>query len=47
MGARERGVKVIAVTSLEQTHAGPPSHPTGTRLLDHADVVLDLEHPGG
>ena len=47
MGARERGVKVIAVTSLEQTHAGPPSHPTGTRLLDHADVVLDLETPEG
>jgi len=47
MGARERGVKVIAVTSLEQTHAQPASHPTGTRLLDHADVVLDLATPEG
>ena len=47
MGARERGVKVVAVTSVEQTHAQPASHPTGTRLLDHADVVLDLATPEG
>jgi uncharacterized phosphosugar-binding protein len=47
IGARERGVKVIAVTSLEQTYSRPASHQTGTRLLDHADVVLDLATPEG
>ena len=44
IGARARGLKVIAVTSVEQ-RAGPPQHATGTRLLDHADVVLDLCTP--
>jgi uncharacterized phosphosugar-binding protein len=45
IGARERGVKVIAVTSVEQSRSRPPAHATGTRLLDHADVVLDLGTP--
>ena len=45
MGARARRVKVIAVTSLQQTRSAPPTHATGTRLLDHADVVLDLGTP--
>jgi uncharacterized phosphosugar-binding protein len=45
IGARERGLKVIAVTSVEQSRSRPPTHATGTRLLDHADVVLDLGTP--
>ena len=45
MGAQRRGVAVIAVTSIEQSLAGEAAHSSGTRLLDHADVVLDLCTP--
>jgi uncharacterized phosphosugar-binding protein len=45
MGARRRGLQVIAVTSVEQSLADESSHSSGTRLLDHADVVLDLCTP--
>ncbi len=47
MGARQRGLKVIAVTSVAQSRAGNPLHSSGSRLLDHADVVLDLCTPPG
>jgi uncharacterized phosphosugar-binding protein len=47
IGARRRGLAVIAVTSLQHSLACEPSHPSGTRLLDHADVVLDLATPPG
>jgi uncharacterized phosphosugar-binding protein len=43
--ARGRGLAVIAVTSLAATEAGESSHSTGSRLRDHADVVLDLCTP--
>jgi uncharacterized phosphosugar-binding protein len=46
-GARARGLPVVAVTSVAQSLAGEPVHPSGTRLLDHADVVLDLCTPPG
>jgi uncharacterized phosphosugar-binding protein len=46
-GARERGLAVIAVTSRAQSLAGEPQHTSGTRLLDNADVVLDLCTPAG
>ena len=39
--------RVIAVTSVEHSRAAPPQHSSGTRLLDHADVVLDLCTPPG
>lgn len=42
IGARRRGLPVIAVTAVEQSRAATASHSSGTRLLDHADVVLDL-----
>ena len=44
-GAPERGLAVIAVTSLAATEAGESTHSTGSRLRDHADVVLDLCTP--
>jgi uncharacterized phosphosugar-binding protein len=44
-GARERGLAVIAVTSLAATHAGESTHSSRSRLRDHADVVLDLCTP--
>jgi uncharacterized phosphosugar-binding protein len=47
MGARARGLKVVAVTSVAQALAGEARHSTGTRLLDHADLVLDLCTPVG
>jgi uncharacterized phosphosugar-binding protein len=47
MGARERGLPVVAVTSVAHASAGTPSHSSGTRLIDHADVVVDLCTPPG
>jgi uncharacterized phosphosugar-binding protein len=44
-GARARGLAVIAVTSLAATEAGESTHSSGSRLRDHADVVLDLCTP--
>ncbi|MFE2771723.1 sugar isomerase domain-containing protein [Microbacterium resistens] len=54
--AKERGHPVIAVTSLEHTARVEPKHPSGKRLSEIADVVIDnlapygdstLELPGG
>jgi uncharacterized phosphosugar-binding protein len=45
--ARQRGLPVVAVTSVAQSLAMEPVHSSGTRLLDHADVVLDLCTPPG
>ena len=47
MGARARGLYVVAVTSVEHSLATPSGHPSGTRLLDHADVVIDVCTPPG
>jgi uncharacterized phosphosugar-binding protein len=46
-GARRRGLPVVAVTSVAHSLRGSPGHSSGTRLLDHADVVLDLCTPPG
>jgi uncharacterized phosphosugar-binding protein len=45
--AREAGLKVVAVTSRAQNAAAPRTHPTGTCVADHADVVIDLATPVG
>jgi uncharacterized phosphosugar-binding protein len=45
-GARSRGILVVAVTSVAQSMAGEPTHGAG-RLLDNADIVLDLGTPAG
>jgi uncharacterized phosphosugar-binding protein len=47
MGARRAGLPVIAVTSAAETKAAAPRHSSGTRLIDHADVVVDLCSPVG
>ena len=44
-GARARGLRVIAVTSVEQSMSGEPDAAAGARLLDEADLVLDLCTP--
>ncbi len=45
--AKETGHKVIAVTSLQHTDAVEPKHPSGLRLRDIADVVIDNKAPYG
>ena len=47
IGARKRGLPVIVVTSVAESEALPATHSSGTRLLDHADVLLDLCTPPG
>jgi uncharacterized phosphosugar-binding protein len=47
MGARTRGLPVVAVTAVEASRQSASGHSSGTRLLDHADVVLDLCTPPG
>ena len=44
-GARARGLKVIAVTSVAQSMSGEPRPEVGARLLDEADLVIDLCTP--
>jgi len=45
--AREHGHPVIAVTSLEHTALVTPKHPSGKRLSEVADVVIDNRAPYG
>ncbi|UFU04423.1 SIS domain-containing protein [Ruania suaedae] len=47
LAVKERGHKVIAVTSMEHTMAVPVKHPSGQRLADVADVVIDNLAPFG
>ena len=47
MGARARGLRVVAITAVEHSMSSEVQHATGTRLLDHADVVIDLCLPPG
>jgi uncharacterized phosphosugar-binding protein len=46
-GARQRGLPVIAVTSTAQSNAGEVDKEVGARLMDEADVVIDLCTPAG
>ena len=46
-GAQRRGLALVAVTSVQHSVAAEPGHSSGTRLLDHADVVIDLCTPPG
>ncbi|MEO7753964.1 MAG: SIS domain-containing protein [Terracoccus sp.] len=45
--AKEHGHGVIAVTSLEHTSRVTPKHPSGKRLSEIADVVIDNLAPYG
>ena len=47
VGARQRGMPVIAVVSLEHCLASPPHHSSGARLPDVADVTIDNCSPAG
>jgi uncharacterized phosphosugar-binding protein len=45
--AKAKGHSVIAVTSMEHTLKVEPKHPSGKRLCDVADVVIDNMAPFG
>jgi len=45
MYARERGVKVVAITSMENYEVNEPRHSSGKKLADIADVVIDNGAP--
>jgi uncharacterized phosphosugar-binding protein len=47
LAAKARGHKVIAVTSLAHTRAVKPKHPSGRRLSEVADIVIDNLAPYG
>ncbi|GAB2593914.1 sugar isomerase domain-containing protein [Pseudactinotalea suaedae] len=47
LAAKERGHTLIAVTSLAHTNAVEPKHPSGKRLAEVADVVIDNLAPYG
>jgi uncharacterized phosphosugar-binding protein len=44
-GARSRGLRVIAVTSVQQSMSAGVDPTVGSRLLDEADLVIDLCTP--
>ncbi len=44
-GARARGLRVVAVTSVEQSTSGEPQSEVGSRLMEEADLVIDLCTP--
>ncbi len=45
--ARERGAKVVAVTSVEASRKLSSKHKSGKRLFEIADVVIDNQVPDG
>ena len=47
LAAKARGHKVIAVTSLDHTSRVTPKHPSGKRLSEIADIVIDNLAPYG
>ena len=47
MHAKERGMKVIAITSMEHTQGTTSRHSSGKKLYQYADVVIDNGAPRG
>ncbi len=45
--AKQRGLPVVAITSLEFSRSLTPRHSSGSRLFEIADVVLDNHCPAG
>src|SRR5688500_10448962 len=46
-GFRQRGVKVVAIISRKHSEASTSQHPTGKKLQDFANLVLDTGAPVG
>ncbi|HXJ96682.1 MAG TPA: sugar isomerase domain-containing protein [Terriglobia bacterium] len=47
LGARQRGMPVVAITSAAHQSATVSRHPSGKRLVDVADIVIDNCTPPG
>lgn len=47
VGAKERGMKLIGVTSIAHSSSTPSRHSCGKRLFELADVVIDTGVPKG
>jgi uncharacterized phosphosugar-binding protein len=47
LGAKQRGLKVIGLLSVEHCKQAKPAHLSGKKLMDVADVVLDNGAPIG
>ncbi|QQS45955.1 MAG: SIS domain-containing protein [Acidobacteriota bacterium] len=47
MGAKNRGLPVIGICSLEHCEASVPAHSSGKKLIDLVDVVIDNGCPPG
>ncbi len=47
MGFKERGVRVVCIISKRHSEASPSRHPSGKKLQDFADLVLDTGAPVG
>ncbi len=47
LGAKQRGLAVIALLSKAHCEQAKPAHPSGKKLIDVADVVLDNGAPVG
>lgn len=45
--AKQHGLRVIAITSIQQSLKYPSRHPNGKKLMDLADLVLDNRVPPG
>jgi uncharacterized phosphosugar-binding protein len=45
--AKELGMRVVAAGSAEQAASSAPRHPSGKKLFDVADVVIDTRVPAG
>ena len=45
--AKERGIKVIAVTGYDYTRSVTPRHPSGKNMYEFADVILDNKAKAG
>src|SRR5260221_5966639 len=46
-GFQKRGIKVVVIISREHSEASNSKHPTGKKLQDFADLVLDTGAPVG
>jgi len=46
-GARKRGLPVIAIVARKHCENAPSGHSTGTKLIDHADIIIDNHCPPG
>jgi len=47
LGSKDRGLRVVAVTSISESKAAPATHGSGKRLFEIADLVIDIGTPEG